>query len=262
MDDEQLKIEAFNFYSNLYREHPGPRKDFPSSAFPRLNDGDLNFLSRPVTDEEIKKALFCNGTLKGSREQWVSCPVFSESVGACWELGQTIDLKINKSLIVLIPKVQNPEEFSQFRPISLSSVLYKLVMKVIINCFKVVFPRIIAPEQIGFIVGRNITDNIVIAQEIHPMRCNKKNRKLMAIKIDLEKADDRVLRNGIPTHSIHNTIEVRTWSPIRLARDGPLSHIFFPDDLILFGHANDNQAQIMKNILEAFCAFLGHRVNM
>ncbi|KAG8472468.1 hypothetical protein CXB51_034280 [Gossypium anomalum] len=64
MDDEQLKIEAINFYSNLYGEHPRPRKDFPSSAFLRLNDGDLNFLSRPVIDEEIKNSFFAMAPLK------------------------------------------------------------------------------------------------------------------------------------------------------------------------------------------------------
>lgn len=50
-------------------------------------------------------------------------------------------------------------------------------MKVIANHIKVIFLRLIALEQIGFVAGWNITDNIVIAQEvIHSMR----NRKWMA----------------------------------------------------------------------------------
>ncbi|KAK5837115.1 hypothetical protein PVK06_012925 [Gossypium arboreum] len=37
---------------------------------------------------------------------------------------------------------------------------------------RVIFLKIIAPEQIGFIAGRNITDNVIFAQEvIHSMRC-------------------------------------------------------------------------------------------
>lgn len=65
-------------------------------------------------------------------------------------------------------------------------------MKVIANCFKIIFPKIIAQEQAGFIAGRNITDNIVIAQEvIHSMK-SCKSQKWMVIKIDLEKAYDRV----------------------------------------------------------------------
>ncbi|XP_017613545.1 uncharacterized protein LOC108458650 [Gossypium arboreum] len=91
-----------------------------------------------------------------------------------------------------LDQVENPEEFIHFRPISLCSVLYKLVMKIIANRFKFIFPKIIGPEQAGFIAGRNITDNVIIAQEvIHSMRSFPK-RKWITIRIDLEKAYDRV----------------------------------------------------------------------
>ncbi|KAA3480418.1 LINE-1 reverse transcriptase isogeny [Gossypium australe] len=84
---------------------------------------------------------------------------------------KSIDNELNNTLLVLIPKVKNPENFAQFRPICLRSVLYKLVMKIIPNRFKVVFPKIIGPEQTSFIVGKNITGNIIVAQEvIHSMR--------------------------------------------------------------------------------------------
>ncbi|KAA3474776.1 endonuclease/exonuclease/phosphatase family protein [Gossypium australe] len=44
-----------------------------------------------------------------------------------------------------------------------------------------------------FIVGRNITDNIIIVPEvIHSMISKQKNRNWMALKIDLEKAYDRI----------------------------------------------------------------------
>ncbi|MBA0759043.1 hypothetical protein Gotri_021982, partial [Gossypium trilobum] len=57
-----------------------------------------------------------------------------------------------------------------------------------------VFPKIIAQEQVGFIAGRNIIDNVIITQEvIHSMRSKQKNRKWMVVNIDLEKAYDRVL---------------------------------------------------------------------
>lgn len=65
-------------------------------------------------------------------------------------------------------------------------------MKVIANWFKLVFPRIVSQEQVAFVAGKNITNNIVIAQEVIHLMNSSKSRKWMAIKIDLEKAYDRV----------------------------------------------------------------------
>ncbi|KAH1130419.1 hypothetical protein J1N35_001797 [Gossypium stocksii] len=105
--------------------------------------------------------------------------------------GRPIDQELNNTVIVLISKIYQPEEISQFRSISLCTILYKLVMKVIANRFKIIFPKIISQEQARFIIGRNILDNIIIAQEvIHSM--HGKNKKWMAIKINWEKAYDRI----------------------------------------------------------------------
>lgn len=62
-------------------------------------------------------------------------------------LGNLIDLELNSTLLVLLIKIDNLESFTQFRPISLCSVLYyELVMKVITNLFTLVFPNFISQE--------------------------------------------------------------------------------------------------------------------
>ncbi|MBA0644296.1 hypothetical protein Goklo_028477 [Gossypium klotzschianum] len=134
-------------------ENFGLMRNLPSSSFPKLEDGEFQFLSKPVSDEEIQFVLLDMGPLKAPGSDGFHALLFQsqwDRVGAsiyAWVKKiferESVDLDLNNTLIVLIPKVQNPENFSQFRPINLCLVLYKLGMKVVANRFKVIFPKII-----------------------------------------------------------------------------------------------------------------------
>ena len=95
---------------------------------------------------------------------------------------------------MLIPKMLHPTKVADFRPISLSIVLYKLISKVIANRLKKVLPRIISDSQCAFVPGRLISDNVLVAYElVHFFRMKKKGKKgFMSLKLDMSKAYDRV----------------------------------------------------------------------
>lgn len=102
--------------------------------------------------------------------------------------------ELNRTSIVLVPKVKNPEEVSQFRPISCCNFGYKIISKVLVNKMQGYMGELITQEQSAFLKGRQIQDNILVAGEVfHYLKLRKRGRKYeMALKIDTNKAYDRV----------------------------------------------------------------------
>lgn len=77
-----------------------------------------------------------------------------------------LDDGINHTHICLIPKFQSASDVSDFRPISLWSVAYKLISKIMCQRLQQCLDGIISESQAAFVPRRQIYDNILVAHEL------------------------------------------------------------------------------------------------
>lgn len=104
-----------------------------------------------------------------------------------------IHLGLVETLIVRIPKVDQPKCLKEFRPISLCNVLSKTILKVLVHKVRPLLDELISPLQSVFISGQGTSNNALITKEIVHHMCKKMSREgYLLFKIDFEKDYDRI----------------------------------------------------------------------
>jgi hypothetical protein len=161
-------------------------------------------LLQPCTPEEVSTTLQNMGLFKASGPDGFLAAFYQHNwarIGdeVCHAISNFIslgymDVEINTTHIVLVPEKPNPTLMTDFRPISLCNVIYRLTSKVLANHLKVVLLYIISPNQSAFIPGRLISDNILAAYEtLHSMQTRHWGQTgYVAVKLDMSKAYDRI----------------------------------------------------------------------
>ena len=171
---------------------------------PKLTPEMHTHLEEPFTPEEIVNVLSQMCLTKAPGPDGLPAAFFQkhwQAVGrgvvtTCLHiLNEQGDLaSLNHTYIALLPKTEKPKKVTDFRPISLCNVVYRIIAKAIANRLKLILPQIISPTQSTFIPNRLITDNVIIGYEcLHKIRHSKGRRNgLVALKLDISKAYDRV----------------------------------------------------------------------
>ncbi|KAA3460445.1 reverse transcriptase [Gossypium australe] len=185
-EESMIQEEAKVYFENLFTSSgvANPReilKGVEESISIEVNES----LLAPFREDEVRKALKGMGPTKAPEVLGYCLRVLNE--------GRDADLA-NTTNIVLIPKVQKPTSFVNFRLISLCTVVYKIIAKTIANIMQDVMAICIDQVQSAFVPGRLISDNILLAYEIlHTFKQKRTGKKgYMAVKLDMSKAYDRV----------------------------------------------------------------------
>ncbi|KAK2639465.1 hypothetical protein Ddye_027260 [Dipteronia dyeriana] len=199
-------------------------------------------------------------------------------------LSNSIMKDLNKTFIALIPKKDNLETLSDFRPISLVGSKYKIIAKVLANRLKKVLNTVIGETQMAFVRTCQILDSFVIAEEIIHM--GKRNHEDgVLVKLDFEKAYDSVDLNLIGSvnerHVIWGKMETLdkvlhhhsvtwTWKATELGlvrgaifgdNTEHISHLQFADDTIIFLQPKPDYLRNAKRVLRCFKLVVGLRIN-
>lgn len=92
--------------------------------------------------------------------------------------------------ISLIPKISIPKNVSEYRPIALCNVYYKVISKLLSIRLKPVLQDIISENQSAFIPGRVISGNVLITHEVlHYLKISGATKHCtMVVKTDINKA--------------------------------------------------------------------------
>ncbi|XP_061342057.1 uncharacterized protein LOC133288347 [Gastrolobium bilobum] len=209
--EEELIDLARNFFINLFTDdlvEPGWSQT--SCFWPAIREDHKSLLSLDISLEEVKKAFFQMAPLKTPGPDGYPALFYHKN----WELikeqvfnsmkfylSKPEQIKeINQTLFTLIPKVDRPCFMKQFRPIALCNTVYKGLSKILVNKIKSFIGELVSPNQVIFIPKRNIQDNIIIVQElIHSMHRTQGKKSYFSIKIDLEKAYDKLRWSFVKT---------------------------------------------------------------
>ncbi|XP_074288232.1 uncharacterized protein LOC141613398 [Silene latifolia] len=179
-------------------------EDVLSGVCKRVYSDDCDGLSRPFTAQEVRTAVFQMGALKSPGPDGIPAIFYQK----CWfNIKQDVTMavlsvlnsgmvlkELNRTFITLIPKSDNPEKVGDYRPISLCNVFMQIVSKCITNRMAKVMGYLVGEFQNAFIPGRQISDNILLANEaLHKVNSHKKAKSgKFAFKADMSKAYDRV----------------------------------------------------------------------
>ncbi|KAL0287460.1 UNVERIFIED_CONTAM: Retrovirus-related Pol polyprotein from type-2 retrotransposable element R2DM [Sesamum angustifolium] len=244
----EIAQEFVNFYTSLLgtEDQTLPVDDGVFHWGPSLTTELASNLCRAVTPAEVKTAVFQISDNKAPGPDGYTSCFFKKAWNIVGDLvcSAVMDFfrsgrmlrQLNHTIIALVPKSEHSPSVADYRPISCCNVIYKVITKIIADRLSPALMQLVDSSQAAFVGGRNITDNIFLAQEMVRQYSRKRISPRCTINVDLRKAFDsvswtflsRVLHGyGFPPLFISWIMECVSTTSFSVALNGSL-HGHFP----------------------------------
>ena len=201
VEEQEVKEGIVNSFQQLLTEDMVWQADIGNIQVSCISQQDAECIEVPFAETEIHSALMeMNGDKAPGPDGfsvafWQNAWAFAkeEIMEMFKEFHEhnTFVRSLDNTFLVLIPKKSGAEDLGDFRPISLLGGLYKLLAKVLANRLKRVIGKVVSSAQNAFVMGRQILDASLIANEVIDSWQKRKEKGLIC-KLDIEKAYDSI----------------------------------------------------------------------
>ncbi|XP_062104354.1 uncharacterized protein LOC133815539 [Humulus lupulus] len=232
---------------------------------------DQAFLIKPFTFKEVKTAMFNIKTIKSPgpdrfgagfyKSLWSNIgKEVASAVLEFFDLGH-IPKRLNSTILALIPKVTQPSNASEYRPIACCNTLYKCISKMLCNKLIPILPKVVNQNQGAFVKNRSIAHNILILQDLLKGYNRKRVSPRCLMKIDLSKSYDSIDWNFLESLLNAYKFPGRFIKWVMVCLRGSSYSILMNDDLLLMCKAHLSSIQIMQQAFQEFSSASGLSIN-
>ena len=205
-DQVMILNEIKHFYEELFRNHDIEEnlEKFDETFFElnltKLSPKQAEQLDLPISESEIGETLkkmknFKTAGIDGFGAEFYKVfwsrlkTIITQAFQYSYAMGR-LSVTLRHSILICLPKGDKPRQYlKNWRPLSMLSVLYKLISGTMANRLKKILNFIISKNQSAFIENRFIGDNTrLIYDVIHTTE--KRNLPALLMSIDFEKAFD------------------------------------------------------------------------
>ncbi|XP_015168633.1 uncharacterized protein [Solanum tuberosum] len=201
--DDNIAKTACTHFQHIFSGHENRIVEGILQCIPRMITPEQNQkLQGMPTMEELQQVVYSMNLNSAPGPDGFGGKLYQ----VCWDIikhdileavksffcGSIMPKFMSHACLVLLPKVEHPNKFNEFRPISLSNFTNKIISKLLCLRLAPILPLLISENQSGFVRGRSISENIMLAQEINHGIKKANEGDNVVIKFDMAKAYDRV----------------------------------------------------------------------